>query len=192
MLKGINEFPKQVKVKKDVSLRFIEPTFENAKEVYELIVKNRKHLLPWLPFASEEITKAKEDSFRVLDRVAEEWNAQTKKDFGIYFEDKLIGKFGFFNINSKTRACEIGYWLDKDFTHQGIMSGCVRAVEKLLFEQYGFNRILIKCDKRNEASANVPKACGFTLEGELREDRLAFDGTIESTLMFSKLKREYK
>lgn len=191
-MKELKDFPKTIKIKNDLELRFLEPTFENAQMQFDIVEKNRNHLLPWLEWALETVTKTAEDAFRFLDKVLIEWEEQKKYDFGIFHKNKYVGRFSFFDVKIKAKSCEIGYWLDKDATGKGIITDCIKVFEEMLFEQYGFNRIVIRCDKKNQSSANVAKRCGYTQEAELREERFRKDGSAVDMLLYSKLKREYK
>jgi len=190
-MKELKDFPKLIKVQDGLELRFTEPIFENAKELFSLVVKNRNHLLPYLEWSHETNTKTAEDTFRFLDKTANEWESQTKFDFGIFHDNNIVGRIGFFKVDLKTKSCELGYWLDKGSVGKGIVSKCVRAIEKILFEQLGFNRIVIKCDKNNIESAKVALRCGYKQEAELRECRLrVFNNTLTTDLVFAKLKSD--
>lgn len=72
------------------------------------------------------------------------------------------------------------------------MTAAVRVLEKEMFQR-GINRIQIKCDKINDASANAARRCNYVLEGEIREDAfMTSDKIFRNTLLFSKLQSEYK
>lgn len=116
-----------------------------------------------------------------------------KIEYGIYLEDKYLGNIGIFDINMTNKSAEIWYRLDKDFTQKGYMTEAVKILEKEAFENFELNRIQIKCDERNIASAGVAKKCGYMLEWKLRECSFAeyFDD-LRNDLYFSKLKSEFE
>ena len=186
-------FPKSIKIQENLELHFSEPTFENAKEQFLCVVKNRNHLLPYLEWAHENSTRTPEDTFRFLDKTAKEWENQTRYEFGIILDNAFVGRIGIFNVDKKTKSCELGFWLDKDFTGKGIITKSVKAIEKILFEEFKINRIVIGCDKKNTKSAKVAMRCGYKQEAELEESRLReFYNTLYTHLVFAKLKKDYK
>ena len=147
--------------------------------------------MPYLEWAHEAETKTPEDTFRFLDRMQNEWDEGNKFDFGIFVDNVFVGRIGFFNVSIQHKSCEFGYWLDKDMTGRGIITKCVQALEKLLFGKLGFNRIVIRCDKRNLASAGVAKRCGYTQEAEFKQDRVRkYETGFSTTLVFAKVKGE--
>lgn len=191
--KTAKEFPKIIPLKRTGGeLRFTEPTFANANALFNLVKTNRKHLLPWLEWASEKITKSAEDSFRFLDRSSQKWKCGTTFDFGIFLSGALVGRMGVINVDADNKSAEIGYWLAKDAVGKGLVSAGVNAFEEKMFRR-DFNRLYIRCDKLNTASAAVARRCGYVLEGELREEHyIKSEDRFRTTLMFSKLAREFE
>ena len=152
-----------------VELRTLDVTFDNARMLFDAVVKNRDHLLPWMLWASEAVTRTPEDSFNGLLRRQEGRDDKTKYDFGLFLGDRYIGNMGIFDISMEKKSAEIGYWLAKDATGKGYMTEAVKLLEDEAFLNLDLNRIMIKCDPRNIASANVAKRLGYTFEGVLRE-----------------------
>lgn len=101
-----------------------------------------------------------------------------------------MGNIGVHSIQWDQHRCEIGYWILGDFEGNGYVSEAVRALENALFK-VGFNRIEIRCNTRNARSARVPRSCGYTHEGTLRQDGIDL-GKFRDTMIFGKLKREWK
>jgi RimJ/RimL family protein N-acetyltransferase len=67
------------------------------------------------------------------------------------------------------------------------MTEAVSLWVKFAFETLKANRIEIRCDARNERSAAVARRLGFVLEGQLRNHMLAPDGTLRTSLIFSRI-----
>lgn len=174
-----------------IVLKKSKPSFDLAEKIFLSIDKNRAHLKEWFPWESE--TKKIEDSMKYLFETEEREKKFEELDYGIYLENKFIGKISAFDINKKNQRCEIGYWLSKDFINKGYMTEAVKVLEKYLFEDVKINRIQIRCDIRNIASASVAKKCGYVFEGELREVKYnLLKREYISEYVFSKLKKEYK
>jgi ribosomal-protein-serine acetyltransferase len=176
----------------NAELHFVEPTFENAKMVFDTIASNRSHLSPWMDWASDKSTKTPEDSFKFLEIGKNGWDSGKKFNFGIFLNNIYCGNVGVFDVDDEDKSCEIGYWLSKEFVGKGLASASVKALEKEIFSVYHFNRIQIECDKLNTASAKVAQHCGYILEGEIRENQFVPDeNRFRTTLLFSKLAKEF-
>jgi RimJ/RimL family protein N-acetyltransferase len=63
-----------------------------------------------------------------------------------------------------TRALEIGYWVDTRFTRRGIASASARLLTAAAFALPDIDRVEIRCDAGNIASAGVPRKLGYRLD----------------------------
>lgn len=174
-----------------IELRRTMPNIQTAEILFKTIDKNREHLAPWLDRVN--LTNTIEDELKYLFDKEEKVKIWDKIEYGIYLEDKYLGNINIFDINMTNKSAEIWYRLDKDFSQKGYMTEAVKILEKEAFENFKLNRIQIKCDERNIASAGVAKKCGYILEWKLRECVFVeyFDD-LRSDLYFSKLKSEFK
>jgi len=159
---------------------------ELAKNIFHLVDENRKYLSEWLPWV--DFTKEKKDSFNYLKETDKD---KSKENYGIYEKNKLIGMIGIFDINEKVKSCEVGYWMSKDVSGKGYMTEALSVLENELFNK-GFNRVQICCDERNIGSRKVMEKNNYVFEGKLREDDVDTKNNFRNTLIYSKLKREYK
>ncbi|MCK5617643.1 GNAT family N-acetyltransferase [Candidatus Pacearchaeota archaeon] len=167
------------------------PTMELATKVFEAVDADREHLQPWFPWVTP--TKRVEDSLKYLFSVEDEGKKSKKVEYGIYIDGEYAGNIGFFGIDDKNKSGEIGYWISSRFVRKGYITEAIKTLEREVFENLGLNRIVIKCDERNEASFGVAKKCGYQFEGKLREDSHSEHfGDLRNTMLFSKLKSEYK
>jgi ribosomal-protein-serine acetyltransferase len=172
-------------------LKRTKPELELAKIVFDTVNSNREHLRPWMVW--EKTTLTIEDSLKYLFDKEEQTKLGKKIEYGIFINGKYIGNIGIFDINLDKKSAEIGYWLSFEFTKKGYMSEALHILEKEAFENFGITRIQIKCDARNEASANVARKSNYVLEGKLRQDSFnEYYGDFRDTLVFSKLKSEFK
>ena len=102
------------------------------------------------------------------------------------------GSTSFYDHAPSQGRVEIGTtWYGREF--QG---GRTNPAAKLLllthaFEEWGLNRVALRCDARNERSARAIERLGATPEGRLRRHRIAADGTVGDTLYFSILRDEW-
>ncbi len=181
------DFPESIKSKR-LELKLNLPSIELATKMFECISKNQAYLEKWLSWAST--TNRVEDSLKFLFEVNEKSNYIS---YGIFAGREFIGNIRIFNINEKNQSCEIGYWLSKDFAGKGYMTEAMTEIEKIIFNNTIINRIVIKCDAENLASAGVAKKLGFELEGRQRQNRFnPYFKELRDGLAFSKLKSDYE
>jgi ribosomal-protein-serine acetyltransferase len=86
---------------------------------------------------------------------------------------------------------EIGYWYRTSAQGRGLVTETVRALTRVGFETLKANRIQICCDARNERTRRVAERAGYRLEATLRNERIAADGALRTTLMFAMLPEEF-
>ena len=186
------EFPLTIKGSR-IELITLEPTFDNARLVFDTVVENREHLLPWLTWSSIERTNKPEDSFEFLLKNKQKREEHIKYSFGIFLNDKYIGNVGIFDISEKKKSAEIVYWLIKEAVGKGYISEAVKLIEDEAFSNLGLNRIQIRCDVRNTASANVAKRLGYKLDGTMRSFNFnRVENIFVDCYIFSKLKLEWE
>ena len=155
-----------IKVDEDLSLKLRHE--EDTDTVFNLVEKNRAHLKPWLPWVDKTLTP--EDSRKYILDGLENFKNKKTADFGIFYQETLVGSMGFNKIDSVNKKAEIGYWIDSDYEGKGIMTKCVTTIINYGFNELNLNRIEIRCSILNKRSAAIPKKLGFTHEATLRED----------------------
>ncbi len=172
-------------------LKRTKPTLKIAEDIFKVIDENRKYLEPW--FSWSKLTLKIEDSLKYLFDKEKETEKGKKVEYGLFINNEYIGNISLFDIHEKNKSAEIGYWLSSSHTRNGYMTEAVKMLEKEAFENMELNRIQIKCDERNEASLGVAKKCDYKYEGKFREDSFNEHlNNFRNTLVFSKLKSEYK
>ena len=179
------EFPKRIDCG-DFELVKPEATFERARELFEMVDKNRAQLYPWLGWVV--FVKSPEDEFRVVQSVAQ---ADTGKYF-ISVNAGIRGMVGFVQEYKSKQTVEIGYWLDKDVNGRGIMTRAVEKLSDLAFEIWGANRVEIQAAVENKKSWSVPERLGFNRDGMLRQREIVREGVVQDVFMYSKLKSEWE
>ncbi len=83
---------------------------------------------------------------------------------------------------------EIGYWIRTSETGKGYITEAVNALTVYGFGELKADRIFIRCDDRNPASARVAEKAGYQLEGIMRNDSLANDGSLRSTRLYARIR----
>ncbi|KXY31546.1 acetyltransferase [Bacillus cereus] len=108
----------------------------------------------------------------------------------IYHKDTndFIGTASLHGINWKISKCEIGYWINTQFSGNGYMTEAVSELTNLGFQLLKFRRIEIRCESTNTKSRAIPEKLGFELEGILRNEDLSADGKeLTDTCIYAKV-----
>ena len=161
MIKNLSDFPYVIKTAR-LMLRVIMPNMDNAEIIFNAIEQNREYLEAWQ--GDLEYLRNVSD---VLERLKYRYSQISKNEgimFGIYDENKFIGRIRFFNV--KDNSCEIGFWLIESETGRGIMSEALSALEIELFK-FGFDKIILDIDDGNIRSENLARRNGYVFDKRL-------------------------
>ena len=161
-MKSLLKFPTQIQTK-NLLLKTIEPTPENSKILFAIIESNRDYLESFQ--GHFEYIKNINDVLKNLEFRYQQIQKNEGILFGIYKQNKIIGRIRFFNIHDK--SCEIGFWLIKKETGHGFMTESLSALEQELF-QFGFNKIVLDIDNGNTNSENLAIRNNYILERKLK------------------------
>ena len=186
------KMPAKIESERIILTRPYPPTFKLAEEIFKKIDLSRNTLRDWLPWVDG--TKRPEDNFTSwVVRQAKKW--QEGKGFAYLIRNKetkaILGAIDLMSCDETHKSGEIGYWMSNDAVGHGYMSEAVRALENVAF-QHGFNRIIIQNDTENIRSINVPKRCGYHLDGVMRQEK--WDErwhSFRDTNIWSKLKSDW-
>ena len=165
------KMPLKIKSERIVLMQPCPSTFKLAKEIFEKVDLSRKTLREWLSWVDG--TKRPEDRYAwLVNGVQKNW--EMGKGYAYLIRDKktlsLLGVIDLMDYSEKHKSAEIGYWLSDDAVGRGYMTEAVKVLERAAFKK-GLNRIVIRTDTQNARSDNVPKRCGYYLEGTLRSCR---------------------
>jgi RimJ/RimL family protein N-acetyltransferase len=164
---------------------------EDVPALRAAIEESREHIAPWLPWA-----RAHQTPEETLDFVAKQkghWIARESFGAGVFLKEggALLGGVGLHPRDWRVPSFEIGYWLRLGATGRGYMREAVAVVSRLAFDVLHAERVLIRCDARNERSRRVAEMSGYTFEGRTRRDARDPSGGLRDTLHFSLLREEY-
>ncbi|HEY4025841.1 MAG TPA: GNAT family N-acetyltransferase [Candidatus Dormibacteraeota bacterium] len=134
---------------------------EDAEEVARLVTDNLDHLRPWMPWAQEPPSVEQEREFLQVRRRA--WEARTDFGYAVTLSGgQAIGGMGL-HTRQGPRTLEIGYWIAAAHTGRGFATAGARALTAAALGLPGVERVEIRCDEANRASAAVPARLGFRL-----------------------------
>jgi RimJ/RimL family protein N-acetyltransferase len=130
--------------------------------------ESKEHLLPFMPWAAEE-PQTVEQKVELTRRFRSRFDSGEDYVYGIFnqSESRVLGGTGL-HTRIKGNALEIGYWLHRDFIHQGLATEATAALTKVAFDLYHVERLEIHCSVQNQASAAIPRKLGYTHEATRR------------------------
>jgi RimJ/RimL family protein N-acetyltransferase len=184
MIPTLLDIPRHIETAR-MSIRCPRPG--DGRVVNEAIRETFESLHVWMPWAKTLPTAADSENF------AREAAARYRKgeDFGLMLWDKQSGEFigasGLHPRDWSVPSFEIGYWVRTSREGQGYVTEAVHALTTFAFTQFGAQRVMIRCDARNHRSAAVAERAGYTLEGVLRNEARANDGSLRDTLLYARV-----
>ena len=156
-------------VDEGLELRLLE--HRHARLLFDLTVRNREHLRPYLPWAAHLQAVSQTESF--IKTGLEQFARHDGFQAGIFLDGSLVGMAGLHYVRWDTERTELGYWLSEHAQGQGIATRVVQALCRYCFDELRLGRVEIRCAPQNTRSRRVPERLGFTQEGVLRRmDRL--------------------
>jgi RimJ/RimL family protein N-acetyltransferase len=166
------------------------PRAGDGAALYAAIVESLPELrrflasLPWV--AAEPSPEASEAWCR---NAAANFLARRDLPFLMFERESgaLVGATGLHRTVWETPRTEIGYWCRTTRAGRGYVSEAVAAVARYAHENLRAVRVEIVTDEANLASRRVAERCGFELEGVLRHERRAPDGSLRNTCIYARL-----
>ncbi len=145
----------------DADLRLFMPY--HAAELSQLVLQNVDHLQPWLSWVSANYDEKSAQVF--INNSLRQLADNNGMHLGVFFQGQLAGAIGYGYWNWRARRTELGYWLGRDFTGQGLMTRAVAALTDYAFEVLALNRLEVRMAIENKRSAAIPERLAFTYEG---------------------------
>ncbi|RJL35604.1 GNAT family N-acetyltransferase [Bailinhaonella thermotolerans] len=115
------------------------------------------HLLPWSHLAAGDSHEA---ATALVTTAMSEWERDEAYKYAILAEGQVVGGCGLMR-RIGPGGLEIGYWLHGDWTGRGLVTEAVAALMTAGFALEGVDRLEIRHDAANVASAGVPRRLGF-------------------------------
>ena len=171
-------------------LRCWEPA--DASLAKATIDVNIQHLLPWLPWAAGHPQDLQEHIERLRT-----WRSKFDQGqdfvYGVFDRDEtcVLGGSGLHIRSRSTDAREIGYWIHKDFTSQGLATELSAALTRVAFEIDHVRRVEIHCLPENRRSAAVPRRLGFSHEATLHKRIPMEDGSEGNVMIWTLFANDY-
>jgi RimJ/RimL family protein N-acetyltransferase len=138
----------------------------------------------WMAWARQRVTAAESETF--AREAAARFRARDEFNFLLFRaqDECFVGSLGVHSINWQVPCFELGYWLHTGMTGHGYMTEAVLVLTRILLGSLGAERIEIRCDAANRASAGVAERAGYQLEARLHHLRRDTAGHLADTLIY--------
>lgn len=135
-------------------------TSADIEPMEALIVENLDHLRPWMAWAAREPITA-EQRQRLFDRWDRYWKTSAGAVYSVRIGGELVGGCAIHRRND-TRSAEMGYWLAKNATSQGIATRTARLLTDAAFQLASVDAVQISHEHSNTRSGTVAERLGYT------------------------------
>lgn len=139
----------------------------HAPTLLGLIDENRDYLVEFLPWFNKTKTVADARGFIEVTALQREWG--NIYGYGIFARDQLVGHTAIMNIGmpDPIRPTEIGYWVSKELSGNGIITKAAGALTRFGLETLQQRRILIRAEPDNGGSNRVAAKLGYEFEAQI-------------------------
>lgn len=164
---------------------------DDAPLVRAVIDVSDAHLRPWIPFMKDE-PRSLADTARRIRLLRANFDSDVEYRYGMFEADgrTLIGGVGLFK-RVGPGAMEVGYWVGTPHNGRGFASEAAAAAVRVAFEIEKVDRVEIRIDVPNAASARVPAKLGFTHEATLARRAIDPSGKIFDLMIWTLFADQY-
>lgn len=143
-------------------------TENDAPALSEAIESSLDHLRPWMPWAEYEPATL-DERVALIRSWRTGWEQGGDSVVGVFKDGDVVGGSGLHRRVGEG-GVEIGYWIHVDHLRRGYATETVRGLTEAAFDTPGIQRVEIRHDLANSASARVPERLGFTRVGEFTDE----------------------
>jgi len=154
-----------------VELRRWRPAY--LEPLMEAVAASRPELRRWMAWAQTMPSQAEQSDILRAGEAA--FDAGAEWNFLLFTpgEGEVVGGAGL-HPRAGPERIEIGYWVRSDRTGRGYATAAAGALAEAAFAHLGgIDRVEIRMDRANRASAAVPPKLGFRLVGHEARELLA-------------------
>ena len=170
-----------------VELKVLTP--EDGMDTLEYYERNKKHLGPFEPGRDKTFYTLQVQQ-KILMESYKQYINGTSVNFGIYNENKFIGKVQISNIVSGIfKSAFVGYSIDVEYQGKGYMKEALNLVLEYAFVDMELHRIEASTLTNNSRSQGVLNGCGFKKLG-INENYLYINGEWSDHITFYKIRTE--
>jgi len=163
------------------------PRLSDAPPLYAAVRESLSELSPYMVWATPAYSLA-ECEANTRAAIAQ---FAAREGLRYHFFDRVTGQFvgnaSFHHIDWRVPKLELGYWCCTTRAGEGLVREGVAALAEMAEQVLGAARLEIRCDAHNFRSARVAEACGFVLEGTLRNESRDPQGRLRDTRLYARI-----
>lgn len=165
---------------------------EDADELHTATTESFDHLRPWMDWAKKD--NPVEDTIRVVRKLIAGYMKGEDYTLGVWQQGRLVAGTGFHMRCGPVawKVAEIGMWVRADSSGRGLGTKILHHMLEWGFTEWGWERLIWKCETVNFASARVAEKCGMTLEATFRSDAIGADGNRRDTHQYAILRPDWE
>jgi ribosomal-protein-alanine N-acetyltransferase len=123
-----------------------------------------------------------------LRKTAEKRKRKLEYNFGILYDDNIVGAVGLKVDQHRKHIGEIGYFVAREHWGKGIAGRAVKLLEQFAFRRLKISRLEIATLRANPASKRVALKCEYKWEGTQR-GKQRHNGKYYDVDLFAKVRR---
>lgn len=164
-------------------------TASDATAYAEAMEASRPELEAWIPWVAPQTPSEVET---ICERYCREFEDNLNYRFGIWEGERFLGMTCFLLRGTPLdwKIGEVGMWIRTDVAGRGHATTVLRFMIEWGFRDWGWERLVWKCDTRNKGSVRVAEKCGMHLEGTLRQDCVSPTGERSDSHIFALLRSD--
>jgi RimJ/RimL family protein N-acetyltransferase len=180
-LPGPHSIPDEITTERLVLRRWRK---QDGAQMKAAIDDNLAHLQAWMPWAMAEPSPIEVVAERIA-KFEEQFDRGLEWLFAVRSRatDSVLGGMGL-HPRLGPGGLEIGYWLQASATGRGYATEAANALTQLALEQPGVERVQIRCDPKNVASAGIPRRLGFRHVLTIENETFAPAGSLRDTMVW--------
>ena len=170
-----------------VALRPFRP--DDLSQLYTATRETIDLLCAWMTWCHRDYSLKQCESF--LAQSAADWESDAAYTFAIVDrkDEALLGSIGLSHVNRACNAANLGYWVRRSRSGQGIASRAVRLIAQFGLRQLRLSRLEIVIPEGNVASQRVAQKAGAKFEVLLR-NKILLNGKSHNATMYSLLEHD--
>lgn len=174
-----------------LEMRIMEPTFENAQIVWDVIKNENPQDFLYMWYSVTHNSHLTESVEETRDRMKLDYESRTGCAYYIFHDGKFVGYMRLHYIrDNKTLQCA-SVWFIKSAWGYGFNKEVHDKLEDMAFNGLGANRICRQVMAGNVRSKHSIESSGYHLDGIDRQANHMEDGSYMDHLWYSKLASEY-
>jgi RimJ/RimL family protein N-acetyltransferase len=139
-----------------------------ADEATAAVRESLPELKAFLPWAQDDYDAGASRTF--IESSVDNWAKGKEFNYAVFTTiGDLVGAIGLMT-RMGPGVLEIGYWLRTPYTGRGYMTAAVSVLSRVALTLPGIDRVAVRHDVANAASAAVAAKAGFTEIGRINRD----------------------